>query len=305
MNASEIYHAVQCITAGQQLGVNFIHPGLTCILAALHIKTGQTPQVQFSPGAQSYADNSGLLSALQGDYLALGRSRSASQDRTWSHLTTLYHHAEIESCNAVINDLLFAQLQALPDKIKSHIANIVGELHDNIASHSFGRGFSAAQYYRGGANASSRLEIAIVDAGRGFLHNVRQVETDITSHGEAIAWSLQKGHTAWRPPTPHPINPLDIPFGENPTQGGQQDHHMGWGLWLLTELVRGTRGQLWIWSGDAAYTLQPDGTESFTATPTTWSGVAIEITLYPDLASRVDLDPLSTRLEQLAEELGL
>ena len=39
---------------------------------------------------------------------------------------------------------------------------------------------------------------------------------------------------------------------------------MGWGLWLLSELVRVTRGSLWLWSGNAAYGFDSDGTSEST-----------------------------------------
>ena len=80
---------------------------------------------------------------------------------------------------------------------------------------------------------------------------------------------------------------------------------MGWGLWLLSELVRVTRGSLWLWSGNAAYGFGSDGTSRVDHTPITWSGVAIEITLYPDQAAGFFSDSSSARLKALAKELSL
>ena len=85
----------------------------------------------------------------------------------------------------------------MPRFVLDKTARVVGELHDNVASHASGRGFSAAQFYRQGR---SRLEIAIADGGSGFLRNVRRVMPNITTHGAAIEWCLKKGNVSVRPP---------------------------------------------------------------------------------------------------------
>ena len=299
--------AVSRILAGQPYKADFVFPSLACMLAASRVSLGRDPMVEFSDGSRTYAEHSGLLNALAGRYDAMVRPRSNTEGHTWSHLTTLYQHAEIESCNKTIIDVLFAQLAEMPHFVLDQTARVVGELHDNVASHAAGRGFSAAQFYQKSRKNRSRLEIAIADGGHGFLRNVRRAVPEITTHGAAIEWCLKKGNTAWKQPRARTTN-TDAwadPYAEADDRTGQRDHHMGWGLWLLTELVRVTRGSLWLWTGDAAYSLASDGTSSVVQTPITWSGVAIEITLYPDQAAGVVSDPSSARLEVLAKELGL
>ena len=304
MRGNQTISAVRSLVAGQPYETEFVYPSLACVLAASRISLGRDPAVEFKGNSQIYAEHSGLRHALAGDYGQMVRPRTSTEGRTWSHLTTLYQHAEIESCNQTINDLLFAQLADMPSLVLDQTARVVGELHDNVASHASGRGFSAAQFYRGKRPC---LEIAIVDGGKGFLSNVSRVMPNIMTHGAAIEWCLKKGNTAWKPRKHREVDfgAWADPYAEADDRDGQRDHHMGWGLWLLTELVRVSHGTLWLWTGDAAYSLNSNGTSGCIQTPVSWAGVAIEITLYPDQAGRVDLNPLSDRLEILAEELGL
>lgn len=295
--------AVRAISAGQELSVGFVNPLLACVLAASRIGLGRDPQISFRDESYRYAEHSGLLSALKGDYAGMIRPRSGYEGQTWSHLTTLYTHGEIEGCNQTINDLLFAQLGGMPKAVLDHTARVVGELHDNVASHASGRGFSAAQYYRLGR---CRLELAIVDQGRGFLRNVRQTIPAECDDGAAIRWCLEKGNTTWRPRS-HSIDEQTWgdPYTEARDRGESENHHKGWGLALLTELVRATHGHLRIWSGNAVYHLAENGADHIVPAAHSWAGVAIGVTLFPDQAEKVDLNPLSSRLMNLAEELGL
>lgn len=95
------------------------------------------------------------------------------------------------------------------------------------------------------------------------------------------------------------------PNAESAERGDQSDHHMGWGLWLLSELVRMTKSTLWIWTGNGSYTLREDGSEQIETTTIKWPGVLIDVTMYPERARQVDFAPLSTKLKQLGEDLGL
>ncbi len=295
--------AVRTIRAGQELTVGFVNPLLACVLAASRIGLGRDPLVTFRDDSSRYAEHSGLLSALKGDYAGMIRPRSGYEGQTWSHLTTLYTHGEIEGCNQTINDLLFTQLGGMPKAVLDHTARVVGELHDNVASHASGRGFSAAQYYQSGR---SRLELAIVDHGRGFLRNVRQTMRAEMDDGAAIRWCLQKGNTTWRPRSHSPAEQTwGDPYMEALDRGESENHHKGWGLALLTELVRATHGRLRIWSGNGVYHLAENGADQIIPAEQVWDGVAIAVTLFPDQAEKVDLNPLSSRLTELAKELGL
>lgn len=292
---------------GQTAEVRFLRPVISTILACSRLHLRRAPSVSFvAKDAAEYATHSGLSLALAGDYDAMVRPRGHYEGLTWSHLTTLYQHVEIEACNKTINDLLFAQLTALPPKVVDAIARIIGELHDNVASHSNGRGFSSAQFYPGHRGHLDCLEVSVADVGWGFLRMVHRIIPDIQTDAEAIKWCLQKGNTTWRPSiSPGDLHEFPYPYAEPVGHSGQADHHMGWGLWLLSELVRTTHSTLWIWSGNASFTLSEDGSEKMETTPIKWPGVLIDLTVYPDKASLVDFAPMTAKLGKLAEELGL
>lgn len=79
---------------------------------------------------------------------------------------------------------------------------------------------------------------------------------------------------------------------------------MGWGLHLLTELIRASQGELWIWSGNTSFVLHRDGTSAYTTTSIAWRGVMVNMTLFPASAQAMTWDN-SPRLQTLAEDLGL
>jgi hypothetical protein len=114
MREIEILSAVSTVRSGQPYATDFVFPSLACVLAASRVSLGCDPVVEFTGDSRIYAEHSGLLNALAGRYDAMVRPRSSTEGRTWSHLTTLYQHAEIESCNQTINDVLFTQLAEMP-----------------------------------------------------------------------------------------------------------------------------------------------------------------------------------------------
>jgi hypothetical protein len=305
MNNDLGVNVAQRLLAGQPCPISFVQPVLACIIAATRLANDQTPNVRFDGDSRVYAEHSGLAHAMHGRYEAMVRPRSSSEGHTWSRLSTLHQHAEIEACNKTINDLLFAQLTSVPRSVLDAAARVVGELHDNVASHANGRGFSSAQFYQAHRSHPARLELAIADFGCGFLRHVRAVVPNITTHADAIRWCLKKGNTAWQPPRCTSPTDWADPYAEAESRSGQRDHHMGYGLSLLTELVRGTQGTLWLWTGDASYTVLSNGLDEMKHAPIAWPGVVIEVTLYPDRVRRVDLDPLAAKLGSLAKELGL
>jgi hypothetical protein len=297
----------------EPIDVRFITPMVATFLATARLSRPSL-DIRIDPRRRHHAEQSGLNHALERRYEHMSRaaqsggSKASGDSRpTWSRLTTLFHHAEIESCNQAINDLLFAQMEkSLPATTISAVAQVVGELHDNVASHAHGRGFSAAQFYLGGGGSPDRLELAVADGGRGFLRNVRAVLPELTSHAEAVRWCLQKGNTSSRGAAPTRDIPSaddrDDPYAE--TGSHQRDHHMGWGLWLLHELARSTGGELWLWSGDCSFVLRSNGEEVVERTEYPWPGVLITLMFYPENADRIRRAS-SERLESLAKELGL
>lgn len=303
------------VCRNESINIRFISPTVATFLASVRLSRINA-EIRIDPSRRGHAEQSGLNLALTRNYAQMSqasreemqRARSSENKPTRSRLTTLFHHAEIESCNVALNDLLFAQLEKLlPATTLSMVAKVVGELHDNVASHANGRGFSAAQFYRGGRGNPDRLELSIADGGWGFMRNVRSVLPLINSHEAAIRWCLEKGNTSKR----NTENESEIPFPsdfEDPySEGGsgQRDHHMGWGLWLLHELVLSTGGELWIWSGDCSFVIRSNGEEVVERTKSYWPGVIITLMFYPETARTLIERGPTDRLEFLAEELGL
>jgi hypothetical protein len=102
-------------------------------------------------------------------------------------------------------------------------------------------------------------------------------------------------------------------FGPNPVPSSVgtytvENHHVGEGLWTLTELIRLARGSLWIWTGNCQYFVDVTGKVGFKESDvqSPWQGLAIEIDLNVDSAQLVGSTGLSeARLEAIAGRLGI
>jgi hypothetical protein len=100
---------------------------------------------------------------------------------------------EVDACNAVINNLFYEQLGENGSDFIRVLSKVVGEMHDNVASHSRGIGFSSAQRYERGEG--DVIQFAIVDTGVGMLRNVTPVAPAVTTDEGAIDWCLRRGNT--------------------------------------------------------------------------------------------------------------
>lgn len=244
----------------------------------------------------TYARTLGLDEALRGE----APPKTPAKGHTYSSLARLDVEEHVEACSEVINDFVYDQLAAHPE-LAGHIGRVVGELHDNVASHSAGIGFSVAQYYR------RQLELAIVDNGCGMLHNVSRTSRSIRDDESAIRWCLVRGNTTgvvddmaqWLPP-----DAIASPYPKSVGVRRKENNHLGEGLWQLAELVRETRGELFIWSGNSRGTINESG-DRFEPAPR-WPGVAIEVTLpVVDGTAKADMPGSSGRLDALAKRLGI
>ncbi len=267
------------------LHINFITPIESAVLAAYRIRHQNFPDPQFGDDCQTYVQYSGLLRALRGELPASAQCEGL-QGRTYSKLTKLYLAEHIENCNAVIGELLrYWLVPQYGRTIPNEIDYAVGELHDNVISHSGGAGFSTAQVYN--RNDHHQLSIAVVDSGNGLLREVHRKVPEITSHSDAIRWCLIKGNTTARPEPefgqrrPGDYEGMDNPYGDQVEIRRREVHHKGDGLWHLSELVQAVHGNFWIWSGNAHYLLQSDGQGGYQGiirnTDFYWNGVAIEV----------------------------
>ena len=105
----------------------------------------------------------------------------------------------------------------------------VYEVIDNIRLHAETPvpGVLTAQYYP----TKHRLDIAIVDAGRGIMASLSQSQ-QLWSHGDAISKAIQRGVTR------------DDSVGQ------------GNGMAGASEIVRKNGGELHVWTGDANFTIR-------------------------------------------------
>ena len=176
--------SLQRLVRGEDLAVTFLTPLMSTAIAALSIQQRLAGNVEFERGAASYADTVGLKSVLAGQ-----APPEALRKGTYSPLARLNSPGTVERCTSIVMDFVYPALgQHQP--LALQVGRVLGELHDNVASHARGIGFSAAQQYAG-----TTLRFAVVDCGRGMLSNVRLKVPDIQRHVEAIDWCLERGHT--------------------------------------------------------------------------------------------------------------
>lgn len=304
MHHSDAIAIIDAARNGRQRHLNFVSPVTATMIAAVTCQGDAAKRIRFEGDAERYAKNYGLLDVIDGSYKAPVPNRGL-QGVTYSKLTRLATHMEVENCNAVVNDLIDGQLSGFSPRIVYLLTKVVGELHDNVASHAHGSGFSAAQVYCD--SSSRRVEFSIADAGCGMLQNVRRIKPEISLDSEAIHWCMGRGHTtafpadfmAQRLPEDAYLNPYppDVPTIR------VQDHHVGEGLWKLSELISIANGCLWIASGNGIFRTEFGRSISEEST-FHWRGVAIEFQIV--VPSGGQPSPTQERnLDDLARRLGL
>ncbi len=297
MHYSNAVSAIARAQAGGTPTIDFVSPAVSALLSAWALADRDAAaRIGFGSACAGYAANIGLTGVLSGNPIP-ETTNGERCGRSYTPLASLCTHAEVDHCNALINSVLRKQLeQHAPDLVK-RVSKVIGELHDNIASHACGRGYSAAQTYESG---KPRIEFAIADCGRGLRRNAREVDPHIGSDSEAIEWAFAYGNTSARPADPWAQRGLE---GDCDGREDGDDHHQGIGLWELAQLVTATGGRVWVATGEASQLLT--GGRWVKLTPViNWPGLAIELEIPLDSdAGKAKIK--ETGLEGLAEELGL
>jgi hypothetical protein len=298
-------------TDGVPVPVGWLSPIIVALIAAEAAKDSLVDRpvrerISLPPEQKSYAANCGLQSVLDGQYIP--PSGTGLQGLTYTRLARLRSTHEVEACNAVINNLFYEQLSENGGEFIRVLSKVVGEMHDNVASHSRGIGFSCAQRYEG--RGGDLIQFAIVDSGVGMLRNVQTVSPVVITDEQAIDWCLQRGNTTaagkgdgWEQRLPE--DSLYSPYP--PTVGTitGDNHHQGLGLWHLQEIVRAAGGSFWVASGagQCRYLAGAVG-PSYDCLKPVWQGVAIEVELpVPNVPTAIAARRAA--LEGLAERLGL
>ena len=305
--------AVSCLKLAKQYhrvsptSVSFVTPIHSVLLAAGTV----SPQIQttlgnviFTPEADQYARTTGLKDVLEGNYRF--PQRGGLEGKTYSKLARLSSHPEVDRCNEVIGDLIHHQLAKASPSAVHEFSKVVGELHDNVASHARGTGFSCVQCYDDATG--TRIEFAVADAGCGMLRNVKSQVPTLDGDTQAIRWCLVRGNTTasksedqWEQWLPD--DALSNPYPPSVKVRSVEDHHCGEGLWKLQQLVQSWNGSLWIWSGQGCI-LHDGSTRRDWITDLSWQGVAIEFSIRVHEACEAEQPGLS-EIEDLGRRLGL
>jgi hypothetical protein len=258
---------------------DFLTPGALVVLTSF-AKSNNLAQehLALSAATSGYASAIGLSKALWGvDDYEYGRRKEGRNYSTLEHLSnpeaTDIATSRINSCiRSFVGDLL-------PAEFVAKLCEVVGDLHENVWAHGMASGFSMAQKWI--PKRDHYLEFALADSGLGFLSEMRRVGMKVNSHREAIEWCIQEGHST-KKLKPEAIWTQRIPEDviNNPLRGVEEtritdNHHMGLGLFKLTQLIKGFRGELWLASGDTALILEPGRKIAYIMLNHEWQGVAI------------------------------
>lgn len=262
--------------------ISFVTPIVSACLAAANVGNRiDLSRLSFSPEASGYAQTNGLQHHLYPGVSLPPPGMASGQ--SYCQLAKLQNSHEVNACNEIIGSLLKNQLRNCPNSdLVAKTIGVVGELHDNVASHAYGCGFSCAQVYRGG---KPKIQIAIADCGCGLNGSVRTFGQDLTDEA-AILWCLERGNTtagAGSIASDDLIGPQTVPddcqitpFPDSVPTRSSDNHHMGEGLFRLTELVQSTGGETWIWSGNSQITCKNESRRPILQ-KAHWQGTAIEI----------------------------
>jgi len=177
------------------------------------------------------------------------------------------------------------------DKINNGLnefLDVIGELHDNVVSHSKGDGYSMAQAYRRNSEINN-IVFSITDNGIGFLDELRSRGIQVRNNQEAIEWCIQEGNSTKKPIEEDswaqrlPEDALESPFG--PDIGTFEDNngnnHQGLGLARLLNLCLKFSADLIIITGDTCLLLDNQGNKRYIELASDWKGVAISVQIKP------------------------
>jgi len=116
--------------------------------------------------------------------------------------------------------------------LRDYISYMIGEVLDNAIFHSNSKvgAVVGGQYF----SKQGKLQIVVADRGVGFLENIKR-NYAVAIESDAIELALQKGVSS-PPPTPY--------FSSS--------RHAGYGLFVLREIIKHTKGELLVISNNGA-----------------------------------------------------
>lgn len=228
----EVIETIRAIRGGEQTTIAFLKPPHIAVLACESLyRQFEVDRVSWPEDVKGYAQHSGLLAAMTVGYQP--PQRGGTQGISYTKLTRLSTPIEVEYCNQIASDLIETPFAGFSGRAVSGVRKVVGELHDNVASHASGTGYSCAQVYKYGG--CRHLCFAIADGGVGLLKNSRIADLQIATDADAIEWSLKRGNTSAR----REIDPMAQrlpedaiwnPYPDRVQFRRSEDHHAGEGL---------------------------------------------------------------------------
>ncbi len=264
------------------LNSEFITPSFIATVATF-IKSNNIQKSNFLySGDDSYLTTIGFYNELWNVPFVISRHMNGL---SYSPLMLLDDPNKTDSATSTINSCIYRLLKNNSSYV-NELCEVIGELHDNVWSHGQGLGFSIAQYYQ----KSNRIEFAIVDCGKGFLRELNSANVPgINNHEDAIRWCITRGNSSkkfkeefddgWGQWVPEDITYSSNAFAQAKipqVSSRDENHHEGLGLAKLVDLVKNTRGNLQIISGDTILDIQNGSDEEkYCRIPYPWNGVII------------------------------
>ncbi|GAA6136115.1 hypothetical protein NBRC116188_29050 [Oceaniserpentilla sp. 4NH20-0058] len=286
------------------------------VAAAIYATDNKIPyqQLDIHPDIEGYASVIGFSQVL-GDTTPVNRPKDGSD---YSSMEKLEDDQSADAGKSRIGNCLREMLNT--NKLKNSdpvkiaindLIGVIGELHDNVVSHSKGIGFSVAQSHPFYKYKQGRfLSFAIADNGIGFLSELKARKVaDINTDQEAIAWCIVKNNTskrksvddewAQRVPSDAHVNP----FGPHITTKDKDNNHQGLGLDKLCQLVTKYKGELRIESGRAALYVDNTGEHRYSEIDHGQDGVSISLLLNVDEFENQVPEQPSKKVKELMNKL--
>jgi len=186
------------------------------------------------------------------NYIPIEKVRHGSIEKNVKHITAM-----------IIGHKDFQNLSNTDRKdLYDYLYYMIGEVLNNALHHSLSPigAIIAGQYFPN----LKKIQICVVDRGVGFLSNLKR-KYNVYSESEAIKKALEKEVSC--PP-------------ERPYSSSQVDH-AGYGLFVLSEIIKHTQGKLKIISNDGAIYLNENGELYSTDNISTeWKGSIVVFEFY-------------------------
>ena len=231
--------------------LTFLRPLTILPLAALinegnaQVILPRDPSVSAYLSTVLFPKGSTAIQAVRGSYIPIGRINTNDP-------------VGVDRMTEVFEQLILKQLGSLPEGARTAITYPIAEITTNILDHSKQEtGWIFGQHYQ----AEKRLDICILDRGRGFRRCYKEELALETTDEEAIKFAL-KGRSCKTSRT----------------------NERGFGLWTTKRMVtEGLGGECFILSGSAAYyASQKEEMNLEFETGISWNGVIVAFRIpYP------------------------